>query len=1266
MHRSGLTILVALACMMPVLAQALPLAVTPARTETVVDADWRSYDRLELSLTRSVGDGGVVSCRFFFQTKQDVWFESEAELTCAAGEVQTFSLRLDDLSPDWRCRNARRTYGADVLRWVKRWGVQVRSDKPVTGSLAIGHLRLVPAKERALAVNIHRLPEESVAGASVPIRFRTENFRGNPFDASHIVAEVVCVGEGGTQVFPCYFKQDYVDSRHPGSGLRTVRQLERPVWQADALFLKPGTFELTLHVTAGSANKIVKPLGELLVGPAPSKNDGEQKVEGGTQREFEKTASHQKLFERRESPAWSQVDYDGPLRFWHVPLDWTSAWGHYTGAGEFDQLIAWRFEQMLSSVGAAESLPVLLFSEDELDDHGTYNWKDHPLRSERGGALERPADFFTSSDSRNVLLNRARYLLARYGHHKGFGGLLILTRRAEGEVLGCIGWLVAQIQDEFPGARILSSNPETPGRVMLASLSTENGWELDKTLGAGAWMRKSRSSDVIILRGSYPGASAIVLKQVQHMAGADALAFDVRTPPTSGSGFKALCFMRVDADTVFQSTLHALRSDDKNRLIFPLNDNGLWTCLQDENRKLHPYDLLNCREVGIRFFCDEPEDGALQFIGAKLLWPHKSDPAQKDILAITDLAMSQEVVPRYKKLEFDFLLNRVFRNPYDPEQIDVSIVVTDPRGETRTHPGFFNEPWALVTELGVERVVLRGEPSWKVRIAPSLIGTHQWAIIAKAGRETSRVSGEFDVIKSANRGYIRTSKSDPKWLEHGDGTFFYPIGHNLRSPNDTRAGLSMADAKIAGQTAARAGTGAYAKWFKQLHANGGNFARVWMSTWWLGLEWNQETPGYHGIEYYNQGNASRLDRILDLAEQEGVYLCLATINHGTLSSHVDSQWALNPLNKETQPGGYLRYATEFVSSRRAQKWHRNKMRYTVARWGYSTSIAWWSVMTEAEWVEPYFRSVRWVNEKTVPRKTWVPRPYRTSVHKQGFVDWMSDMGGYLKGFDMHPHMASVHFSHVHHGLEVWAKPHADVVHNNAYTNSKRDFDKRLFPAGSPSGIVDIVRAYGRFYDRYARNKPLFVGEWGGSPHRNARSHLVSEFHTGMWGMLVSRMSGVTGFWWWTLLDSADLYGAYAPISRFMAGEDRRGKNLVSQRAALSFPYPGRKHKAIWNRHGQTLAGRDELMAYLCIDAINQATNSVIPRGADDWTFPKSGLGKLNAPAVMTNGVYKVEYWNTFTGKVIDSATVTLDHDNRTIPIISHRVDLAIKMKRVRP
>ena len=299
-----------------------------------------------------------------------------------------------------------------------------------------------------------------------------------------------------------------------------------------------------------------------------------------------------------------------------------------------------------------------------------------------------------------------------------------------------------------------------------------------------------------------------------------------------------------------------------------------------------------------------------------------------------------------------------------------------------------------------------------------------WRLTARAGAQVALASGQFDCRAAAGAGFVRVCRRDPRWLEFADGSFFYPIGHNLRSPGDRRPTFYDRRAWQLVLQAEKKGTFAYAEWFKRMAARGENFTRMWLCPWWGSLEWNSDYPGYHGVGYYNQRNAARVDRVLQLAEQAGIYVNLETMNHGALSTRIDGDWEQNPICT-AQPGGFVRFASDFFVNDRALKSHRNKVRYAIARWGYSTAIAFWGIITESEWVEAYDRGL-YVHK--APTGPFAPDPYRTPECQERLRQWLRDMSRFFKATDAHPHLVSTHFSNPQNGTENWWAKELEIVH----------------------------------------------------------------------------------------------------------------------------------------------------------------------------------------------------------------------------------------------
>ncbi|NQZ71313.1 MAG: hypothetical protein HRT89_24980, partial [Lentisphaeria bacterium] len=421
-------------------------------------------------------------------------------------------------------------------------------------------------------------------------------------------------------------------------------------------------------------------------------------------------------------------------------------------------------------------------------------------------------------------------------------------------------------------------------------------------------------------------------------------------------------------------------------------------------------------------------------------------------------------------------------------------------------------------------------------------------------------------------------------------------------------------------------------------------------------EWNENYPGYHGLGYYNQTNADRLDKVMAYAEKHKIYINLETYNHGAFSTGIDPEWLQNPYCK-TQKGGILQYATDFFSDKRAQVLYLQRMRYTIARWGYSTAIAWWGVITEAEWVEPYSRFLG--RKSRYPNSLYSPVPYKTKIHKETYLDWMNDIAKYIKRNNAHPQIVTTHFSNPHNGKEIWAKESMEVPQNNAYTYFQGQFPRKGKYAYS-KGVADVMYKYGRMYETYG--KPYIISEWGGHPTKNTEGHLKAELHTGIWANYMTTSAGNTGYWWWNLLDGEDLYFNFKAIADFNKGEDRRNKNLKSYRAELHFASnpQGQPNRPL--RYGLILSNQSELFAYIYHRKINMEKRSFFVKSSSDARFADSGIGQMDLPFNMKNGNYKLEYWDTFTGKIIKSITVKVSDANKRVRVLNHKVDIAIKMK----
>jgi hypothetical protein len=178
-------------------------------------------------------------------------------------------------------------------------------------------------------------------------------------------------------------------------------------------------------------------------------------------------------------------------------------------------------------------------------------------------------------------------------------------------------------------------------------------------------------------------------------------------------------------------------------------------------------------------------------------------------------------------IEFHLETERVWPNPHDPEQVQMDLEITTPSGAKQTVPAFFFQPceWRLVERGGrkTEWVYPTGQAGWRVRFTPSEPGRHSARASLKEGEQ--KVFSEpipFSCLAGPDKGGLRVSPKDPRFLEWSDGTPFFAIGQNVAF-----VGLS--------QYMSVAGAG---EAFRRMAENGANFVRVWTccEDWALAIE----------------------------------------------------------------------------------------------------------------------------------------------------------------------------------------------------------------------------------------------------------------------------------------------------------------------------------------------------------------------------------------------------------------------------------------------
>ena len=465
---------------------------------------------------------------------------------------------------------------------------------------------------------------------------------------------------------------------------------------------------------------------------------------------------------------------------------------------------------------------------------------------------------------------------------------------------------------------------------------------------------------------------------------------------------------------------------------------------------------------------------------------------------ITSISQNAAIIGRYDKFEITFTLSQTYANPFDPCFVDITVRFNEPGGTAATVPAFFYRNYDT-SGSNPERYINPGPELWKVRFAPSKLGIHSFDITITDAGGTVVVTnaGSFLCQESNRRGFIRVDLNDHSFLSYDNGDTRLNIGHDI--------GWNTG------------GIYGWNNYLTKMHTVGENWVRLWMcrygSDGGVLLEWKNNTySGYFkGAGNLSMQTALRLDRYVEIAEQNDVAIQLALQHHGQFSTTTNPDWTDNPYN--TAVGGFLNSPAEFFTNTEARRLTKNKYRYIVARWGYSPAIFAWELFNEVQFTNGW------------------------GSNQASVVNWHNEMAAYIRSIDhfKHPITSSSHGS----GFEnIWNLPDVNLIQVHYY------------------GIDTI-----RYFEQTALglagfNKPVIMGEFGTGTEGSTQPEPYAtqlkeglELHNGIWSSFHVKSSA--HLWWWdNYIDPCNLYGVFTPLSVYAANEDLADYNLVrAQRAA---------------------------------------------------------------------------------------------------------------------
>lgn len=451
-----------------------------------------------------------------------------------------------------------------------------------------------------------------------------------------------------------------------------------------------------------------------------------------------------------------------------------------------------------------------------------------------------------------------------------------------------------------------------------------------------------------------------------------------------------------------------------------------------------------------------------------------------------------------------------YTNPFDPADIELLGIFTPPSGKQLVIPGFWMQPYQdLCTDpCTAENLRPSGTPSWQVKFTPQETGN--WTFRLQASNRDGIVAaqeGTFVVNPSDKPGFIRVG-ANRRYFQYTNGQPYIPIGHNLKWSWDENGGIET-----------------YKDWLRQLSESGGNYARLYIDDpWFIGLEWESPVGDYRAA----QRAAARLDIILDTAAEYGIALQLVVLWHQALSIYngppvlvpdtfarpdMNADWENNPYN--VIYGGPIGAPSLFFTSAQSIELFRRRLRYMVARWGYSPNIFAWEVIDELDHTTSYDPTIAGA--------------------------WLQATASYIKQIDQQGHLITA-------GSQTFDTA---IAGNPLLDFTTSQFYQRL-PIESVgdqvTGTVDVIRQ-----NLQISPSPTLLTSYSLNPWFEPTSNDPTgvHFQDTLWAALLAGSGGgAVSDWPDTYVIPQGLQRYYAPIAAFASGINWPNLNLLPAEAAL--------------------------------------------------------------------------------------------------------------------
>ncbi len=427
-------------------------------------------------------------------------------------------------------------------------------------------------------------------------------------------------------------------------------------------------------------------------------------------------------------------------------------------------------------------------------------------------------------------------------------------------------------------------------------------------------------------------------------------------------------------------------------------------------------------------------------------------------------SMVNEEVRQYEKAEWNITLQAEWTDPYHYSDVALDMEILSPSNQKLIVPCFY---------ISGES---KQESKWQARFTPRETGVYQYKfrLVDDGKRISTTPVAKFSAGASPKKGFLQLNNN---WsFKFDNGEIFRGIGENIgweaRVNDDSRYFKTLHENPRFN----------YRDMLSKLTANGGNFFRTWMIFWNLPVDWKTVQNSHHyqnSPSRFNESGIKRMDELINLCDSLGVYVMLALESH---AGFVGSAWEMN--NYNIKNGGFAATPLEFFTLEKAREQYRDKLRFMIARWGYSPAIAAWEFFNEID-------------------NVMYAGPPENRIPDSVITEWHREMSEYLQQNDPYQHLVTTSISH-REVKGLYHLPDIDFNQKHIYKNTMR----------IPEAINNYLQKH---------QKPYIIGEfsfdWDWQKNFNDfGEEMDSDFKRGLWYGLFSPTPVLPMTWWWEFFD----------------------------------------------------------------------------------------------------------------------------------------------------